>query len=173
MSDITPVQVVLATFNEDSEAGAALKKLEDVRRQARLDFDDAAVIRKDAQGKLHIKETGDTSAGKGATIGAVIGGVIGLLAGPIGVLAGAGAIAGGLAAKGDAGLKDEPLAALGKSLEPGNSAVVLVVPQVWVEAVQKQLEATAGEIMTELLPDDIARKLTANEDIGDAAGTET
>ena len=167
MSDISPVQVVLATFKEESAADEALKMLEDVRRQAVLDFDDAAIIRKDDEGKLHLKETGDTSAGRGAGIGAVIGGVIGLLAGPAGVVAGAGAgtVIGGLAARGDAGFKDERLEALGASLEPGSSAVVIVVPQVWVEAVEDQLEHTAAIVKTEVLDHDVAQQLAADDDV--------
>jgi uncharacterized membrane protein len=167
MSDISPVQVVLATFNDERAADDALRMLEEARRQAVLDFDDAAVIRKDGQGQLHIKETGDTSTGKGAGIGAVVGGVIGLLAGPAGVVVGAGtgSLIGGLAAKGDAGLKDERLEALGKSFEPGTSAVVIVVPQVWLEAVEKHLKDTAANVMTEVLAHDVAQQLTQDEDV--------
>ena len=162
MSDISPVQFVLATFHEENAANEALKTLEDVRRQAVLDFDDAAVIRKDTDGKLHIKETGDASPGEGAGIGAIIGGVVGLRAGRAGVVvgAGSGSVLGGLAAKGDAGFKDERLEALGRALEPGASAVVMVVPEVWVESVQKHLESSATDVMTEVLAEDIARQLT-------------
>lgn len=39
MSDISPVQVVLATFSEESAAADALKMLEEARRQAVLDFE--------------------------------------------------------------------------------------------------------------------------------------
>ena len=92
----------------------------------------------------------------------MIGGVVGLLAGPAGVVVGAGTgtVIGGLAAKGDAGFKDERLQALGRSLEPGASAVVMVVPHVWVESVQKYLEAAATDVMTEVLAEDVARQLT-------------
>ena len=166
MSDLSPVQVVLATFNQESAADEALKMLEDVRRQAILDFDDAAVIRKDTEDKLHIKDTSDVSAGKGAGIGAVIGGVVGLLAGPAGVVvaAGTGSIIGGLAAKGDSGFKDERLESLGRSLEPGTSAVVIVVPQVWLEILEKQLEDIAANVMTEVLDHEVARQLTQSDD---------
>jgi uncharacterized membrane protein len=165
MTDITPSQVVVASFSEENAATETLKLLEDIRRQAKLDFDDAAIIRKDDEGKLHIKETGDTTTSKGAGIGAVVGGVIGLLAGPTGVVLGAsaGTVVGGLAAKGDAGIKDERLEALGNSLAPGTSAVVIVVPEVWVESVISQLETAANEVMTEILTNDVAQKLTGND----------
>jgi len=86
---------VFARFHEESTAEEALKILENIRRQSVLDFDDAAVIRRDSNGSLQevytMKETADTSTGKGAGIGAIIGSVVGLRAGPVGVVFGAGA----------------------------------------------------------------------------------
>ena len=40
MSDLSPVQVLLATFNQERAADEASELLEDVRRQAILDFDE-------------------------------------------------------------------------------------------------------------------------------------
>ncbi len=80
-----PVEVIVAAFQNEDGAKAALKELKQAKRQGLIKIDDAAVIRKDEKGKLHIKETADMSTGKGAGIGAVIGGVVGLLGGPVGV----------------------------------------------------------------------------------------
>ena len=79
--------------------------------------------------------------------------------------AGAGSVIGGLAARGDAGLNNERLEALGQTLEPGGSAVVIVVPQVWVEAVEDQLEQTTAIVTTEVLDHDIAQQLTVDDDV--------
>src|SRR5210317_1944182 len=86
-----PVQVIVAAFQHENGAKKALNELKQAKHQGLIKIDDAAVIRKDEKGKLHIKETADMSTGKGAGIGAVVGGVIGLLAGPLGVAVGAGA----------------------------------------------------------------------------------
>jgi hypothetical protein len=98
MSDV-PLQVVIAAFKDENTANEALKALKQARNQGLIRIVDAAVLRKDEKGKLHIKETADMGGGKGAVIGGVAGGVIGLLAGPVGWAALGGAVLGGLAAK--------------------------------------------------------------------------
>ena len=137
MSDV-PVQVVIAAFKDENTASEALKALKQARNQGLIKIVDAAVLRKDEKGKLHIKETADMGGGKGAVIGGVAGGVIGLLAGPVGWAALGGAVIGGLAAKlKDGGFKDERLKKLGEGLGPGNSAIVAVVEHTWVREVEK------------------------------------
>src|SRR5215468_6231005 len=73
-------------------------------------------------GKAKFVESKDWGAGRGA----LLGGAIGIIGGPIGILAGGGI--GALAAKlHDAGFKDSQLEELGKSLQPGQSAVVVEI----------------------------------------------
>ena len=118
MSDV-PVQVVVAAFKDEASADDVLKSLKEAKKQGLIKIVDAAVLRKDDKGKLHIKETADMGGGKGAVIGGVLGGVIGLLAGPIGWAALGGAVIGGLAAKmRDGGFKDDRLKKLGEGLGP-------------------------------------------------------
>ena len=166
-----PVEVIVAAFQDEDGAKAALDELKQAKHQGLIKIDDAAVIRKDEKGKLHIKETADMSTGKGAGIGAVIGGVIGLLGGPLGVAvgAGAGAAIGGIAAHGDAGIKDEQLETIGAGLEPGTSAIVAVVEHKWVAAVQAQLEDDATDVMAQQLSADIHAQLVAGREVAYSA----
>jgi uncharacterized membrane protein len=121
---VAGVGMFVAAFVDERAAEDALKIMKEARRSGEFYYDDAAVIRSDDKGKVHISESGDMSAGKGAGIGALVGGVIGLLGGPAGVAigAGAGAAVGGLAAKGDAGFSNESLKEIGAALVPGSSA---------------------------------------------------
>jgi len=99
MSDV-PVQLIVAAFQDEKSADMALKELKQARREKLIGIQNAAVIRKDEKGKLHIKETADMGGGKGAALGGVTGAAIGLLAGPaLWVPAAVGALVGGLAAK--------------------------------------------------------------------------
>ena len=166
-----PREVIVAAFQDEDGAKAALKQLKSAKRQGLIKIDDAAVIRKDEKGKLHIKETADMSTGRGAGIGAVIGGVVGLLAGPVGVAlgAGAGAALGGVAAHGDAGFKDERLEKIGEGLEPGTSAIVAVVEHKWVAAVQAQLEEEAADVMAQQLSADIHAQLSEGKEVAYSA----
>lgn len=166
-----PVEVIVAAFQDEDGAKAALNELKQAKHEGLIKIDDAAVIRKDEKGKLHIKETADMSSGKGAGIGAVIGGVIGLLGGPLGVAvgAGAGAAIGGIAAHGDAGIKDEQLETIGAGLEPGTSAIVAIVEHKWVAAVQAQLEDDASAVMAQQLSADIHSQLIAGREVAYSA----
>lgn len=170
MSDV-PVEVIVAAFQSEDGAKQALSELKQAKHEGLIKIDDAAVISKDAKGKLHIKETADMSTGKGAGIGAVIGGVVGLLAGPLGVGLGAaaGAAIGGIASHGDAGFKDERLETIGAGLEPGTSAIVAVVEHQWVAAVQEALEEEATDVMAQRLSADIHEQLTSGKEVAYSA----
>ena len=156
-----PIQVTVAAFQDEERAEEALKALEETRKQGAIDFEDAAVVKKDEDGKLHIQETTDVSTGRGAAIGGVVGGVLGLIGGPAGVviLGAAGAAIGGLAAHGDSGFKDERLAKLGESLEPGTSVVVAVVAHVWVAEIEKRLAESAVEVTTHEMDEEMVARM--------------
>jgi uncharacterized membrane protein len=165
MSDV-PVQVVVAAFKDENTASEALKALKQARNEGLIKIVDAAVLRKDENGKLHIKETADMGGGKGAVIGGVLGGVVGVLAGPIGWAALGGAVIGGLAAKlKDGGFKDERLKKLGEGLGPGNSAIVAVVELTWVKQVEKAMADAGAQAVTEELSADIAKQLAAGGEV--------
>jgi uncharacterized membrane protein len=165
MSEV-PVQVVVAAFKDENTAAEALKALKQARNQGLIRIVDAAVLRKDEKGKLHIKETADMGGGKGAVIGGVAGGVIGLLAGPVGWAALGGAVIGGLAAKlKDGGFKDERLKKLGEGLGPGNSAIVAVVEHTWVREVEKAMAEAGADVLTEQISADVAQQLQAGGEV--------
>jgi uncharacterized membrane protein len=160
------VQVIVAAFNDINGASNALKTLQEAKREKMIGIEDAAVITKDATGKVKIKETADMRAGKGATIGAVAGGVIGLLAGPVGWAALGGGAIGGLAAKlHDGGFPDARLKQLGEGLTPNSSALVAVIDHRWVAEVEQELTRQQADIVTQSLSDDIHEQLTSGSDV--------
>src|SRR5512134_3171918 len=128
MSEV-PIQLIVAAFKDEKSAKEALKALKQAQKEKLIKIDNAAVLRKDEKGKLHIKETADRGGGKGAVLGGVTGAAIGLIAGPLLVVpAAVGALVGGLAAKArDSGFSDERLKTIGEGLKPGSSAIVAVV----------------------------------------------
>jgi uncharacterized membrane protein len=155
----------VAAYVDERGADQALDALKEAKRRNEFYFDDAAVIRRGAEGKVHIKETGDMSSGKGAAIGALLGGVVGLLTGPVGWAAAGGAAVGAIAAHHDAGFSKESLKEIGSALPNGTSALAATTSKDFVEAVRKQ--ADEGETLT--LASDIAaeinERLTARQDV--------
>ena len=159
MADV-PVQVIVAAFNDLNGASQALTSLKEAKKERLIEIEDAAVLTKDADGKVKIKETADMRAGKGATIGAIAGGVVGLLAGPVGWAALGGGVIGGLAAKlHDGGFPDDRLRQLAEGLTPDSSALVAVIDHRWVADLERELARQGADVVTEGLRDDIAAQL--------------
>jgi len=170
MSDV-PVQLIVAAFQNEDEAKEALKALKQAKKEGLIKIDDAAVLRKDEKGKIHIKETHDMGGGKGAVLGGVGGATVGLIAGA--ALAGpavVGTLIGGLVAKlRDSGFSNERLETLGESLEPGTSAIVAVVEHEWMVKVEEVLAETEVDLITAELSADIAEQLEADHKIAYSA----
>jgi len=167
MNDV-PIQVIVAAFQEEETAGEALKALKEAKKERLIGIQDAAVIRRDEDNKLHIKETADMGGGKGAAIGGVLGGVIGLIGGPAGVVLGgaAGAAVGGVTAKlFDAGIPDERLEEIGSALKPGTSAIIAIIEHKWVAEVEQELAEAGADVLTEALRDDIAEQLAEGKEV--------
>jgi len=161
---VAGVGLLIAGYTDEEAADGALDALKQARDAGAFAYDDAAVVRRDVDGKVHIKETGDMSTGKGAGIGALIGGVFGLLGGPAGVAlgAGAGAAIGGIAAHSDAGFNNETLESIGGALPAGSSALGVTTSKDFVESVRDA--ATDEETLT--LAQDIADEISGNLNAG-------
>ena len=170
MSDV-PVQLIVAAFQNEDEAKEALKALKQAKKEGLIKIDDAAVLRKDEKGKIHIKETHDMGGGKGAVLGGVGGAMVGLIAGA--ALAGpavVGTLIGSLVAKlRDSGFSNERLETLGESLEPGTSAIVAVVEHEWMAKVEEALAETEVDLITAEISADIAEQLEAGHKIAYSA----
>jgi len=165
MADV-PVEIIVAAFQDPNGASAALEELKQAKKQGLIKIEDAAILVKDADGKLRIKETADMGGGKGAVIGGVLGGVVGLLAGPIGWAALGGAVIGGLVARShDGGFSDARLKQIGDSLKPNTSAIIAVIDHVWVAEVERQMQQAGADTVTASLSADIAKQLAAGKDV--------
>jgi uncharacterized membrane protein len=140
---VAAVGFLVVAFLDENAADQALDAMKEAKKQEQFYFEDAAVIRQDADGKVHYHETGDMGTGKGAGIGALVGGVLGILGGPAGVVlgAGAGAAAGAAIAQIDSGFKNANLKTLGVALKPGTSALAAITSHDFLKAMQKEVPA--------------------------------
>jgi uncharacterized membrane protein len=163
-----PTQVVIAAYHDEGAADEVADALKKAKRRLLVYYRNVAVIRKDAKGKVKIKETGDMSGGVGAGVGAVVGGALGILAGPAGLAAGAaaGAVIGGAGAGlHDAGIPDERLEQIGSVLQPGNSAIIAIFQEAKVDkTTMKEIDKGAAEAVYSLSTD-IGDTLRAGQDV--------
>jgi uncharacterized membrane protein len=152
-----PVEIVVAEFNTDAAASAALKAL-----KGQLSLKDAAIIRNES-GKVKVKETRDMGGGKGASVGVVLAAILGMFTGLTWVGLGAAAATGGLVAKlHDANLPNKELKAIGMALTANKSVLVLVVDQAQGEAAKKALAEVGAAAIVEGLSEDVVARLEEN-----------
>ncbi|HSF86397.1 MAG TPA: DUF1269 domain-containing protein [Acidimicrobiia bacterium] len=170
MPDAT-VQLAVAVFNAEEAARQALNQLKMAQADGLVDIRDAAVLRKDRDGKVHIEETSDWGGGRGAAIGGVAGAAVGLVAGAaLLVPTAVGALIGGLSAKWrDWGVRNDRLGKLGADLKPGSSAIIVVAGEASMKQIREAANAAGGDALVEELGADIAAQLEADHDVAYAA----
>jgi len=149
--------ILVFAFVEEGAAAQALETLNQAKKDKKIDFWDAAVIRKDERGRYYYDETHDRSAARGGGIGALVGGLLGIPLGPAGIVLGAGLGAGlgAFAANTDAGLKDDNVEKVGQALMAGNSALLVVLDrgklsQMQEYAAEEEIQATIEKLSTSI-----------------------
>ena len=156
-----PVELIVAAFGEEERAGEVLGEIQELERLRFIGVWNAAVITKNADGELKLKETAEIKGvRRGAGIGAIAGGIIGILAGgPIGGIV-LGAAAGALGGKViDLGFSNKELKEMGELMKPGSSAIIAVIEHKWVGELVVALEEFGAQIVRQELKDEVARTI--------------
>ena len=163
---VPAVGFLVMAFTDEVAADQMLDAMKQAKQRGQFYFEDAAVIRQDAQGKVHYHETGEMGAGKGAGIGALVGGIVGVLGGPVGVALGAGVGAAvGAAASGDKGFRNESLGTVGVALKPGTSAIAAITSHDFLRAVQKQVPIDQTRASVSNLAAELSARLGENKNV--------
>lgn len=156
MSDL-----IVMAFEDEFSADQVLADLLRLQKAHLVDMEDAVIARKKKDGKLKIRQTVDLMTA-GALGGGFWGTLIGLVAGgPILGLAlgaGMGALSGAL---GDIGVDDDFVDELGETLQPGSSAIFVLLREFSADKVLQELEGVGGKILHTSLNDDAEQRLQA------------
>jgi uncharacterized membrane protein len=164
---VGPVELIVAAFTDEAKAKQALEILKKLEKEDVIMLVNAAVMTKDEDGKVKLKETQDIDSKRGAVFGAIAGGLIGLLGGPAGVIVGAaaGAATGGVAASRiDMGFPDDTLKDIQEALTPGSSAILALIQHEWVDRVVEEMEKYGASLFREALKEEIVAQLEDNEE---------
>lgn len=133
--------LVVLDFESETGASDARDKLFELQKQELITLEDAAIVMRKPDGKVQVKQA-HSLVGTGALGGAFWGMLIGLifLAPWLGMAVGA--LAGALGGKyADIGIDDAFIKEVGETVEPGHSALFLLVTQVQEERVVEELSA--------------------------------
>jgi uncharacterized membrane protein len=139
MSDV-PLDIYIAGYSDPESAKADFDALKKAQRKGIVFIDGAVLVSRDADGTLHVKESGDHDVFKGATIGVAGGLVLGLFAPPLLGAMVVGGVIGGLIGK---LVKHHDEKGIAKDVDevvpPGASGVIAVFEEIWVEEVEREL----------------------------------
>ena len=126
MAEDETTLIFVATYGNEDDAQADYEVVKELYAADAIGNFDAAVIRKDADGKVHVNKD-ETATRKGAWGGAAVGAVVGVLFPPsILATAGVGALAGGLGGHFLKGLSRKEVKELGEQLDSGEVALLVV-----------------------------------------------
>jgi uncharacterized membrane protein len=143
------LEMVAATYQDEERGKTILDMLEQMHRARTIDMVDAAMLKKDADGKVTVVETHELTGKGGAKRGAIAGAVLGVIFPPSLI---ASAVLGGAAGAAwgklrDTGIKSKAMEDLGNSLEPGKTAVVTLVKPESVKTVENALKGYDGKLV--------------------------
>jgi uncharacterized membrane protein len=162
-------ELVVVGFKGQDTADQVLNKLRELQKEYLVDLEDAVVVVRDAKGKVRIKQA-LPMVRLGAMSGAAWGGFFGILVGllflnpllgwatGLAMGAAAGALSGALS---DYGINDDFIKDLGKTLEPGTSALFMLVRRVNVDKVLPELKPFGGRILRTSLTNEQEQRLRA------------
>lgn len=151
--------LVVVTFDNEDEAGDVLHALRQAQRGNQLSLNDSAVVVKDANGKVHVKNELD----RGVKIGAIGGGLLGVLIGSVffplaGLLVGAagGALVGRSL---DMGVDQKFVKDVTGALQPGTSALFFILREANTDVAVNALKPYAGTVYHTSLPTEAEESL--------------
>jgi uncharacterized membrane protein len=158
------LELVVKVYDKPGKAEEALAFVHDLHKRRTLKIRNAAILSRDAEGTVTVRDTRDIDPKKGRLLGAITGGLIGLVGGPAGVVVGAltGAGAGGVASKKiDFGFSDRFLNRLQEHLQPGSEALVVLVEHEFAVPLSESLAQDEGVIVQQPLTDKLVEELMA------------
>jgi len=117
--------LVAITFPGEGDAKAALGSVRALEHEGGIGVEDTAVVNKDADGKVHVKNEASSGTETGAVVGAVLGSLL-FVVFPLGIIGGA--IIGGLIGRAAApGVDGKFVKDVEDGLAPGGSALFLLI----------------------------------------------
>lgn len=163
--DSTRGNVIVVGFEEDDRAYEALTGLKELDSQGQIRLGEAAVVVRDPDGHIDVKDQVADEDFVGTASGGLVGLLIGILGGPLGVLLGGatGLAVGSLFDLADSDDTDSVLTDVSKTVKPGRTAVLAQVVEQSPEVVDAAMERLSGTVVRRSVSDVEAEIAAAEE----------
>jgi uncharacterized membrane protein len=168
------LDLVAAVYADQEQAHLLFDTLQKMHRASTITLADAALVTRDAEGKVQITETKEVTTKKGAKRGAIVAGVFGLIYPPslIATMAAGGALGGAWGKLRDTGIKTGSMKEIGENLEPGKVAVVALAEPEWAPAIERALEAGDGKLVRHGFSAEESQQIEAAAEADEADNTD-
>jgi uncharacterized membrane protein len=160
--------VVVILPNETS-AYEGVRAFKSLHAENSLTVYSMAVVAKDNDGKILVRETDEIGAPNFA-LGALLGGLIGVFGGPVGIIAGVagGALIGSMGDLFNLGLSAGFVEKVSTELAPGKTAVIAEIEEAWQTPLDTRMEELGGVVLrnwrSDFEDEQIALEITAARD---------
>jgi uncharacterized membrane protein len=157
--------VIIVSFPEDSDAYEALTTLKQLDSQHQIDLAGAAVVVRDEDGHVDVKDEVEDSSYAGTVGGAFVGLLIGIIGGPLGILIGGatGVLVGSLFDVQDVDDTESALTDVSKAVRVGQTALLADVTEPSTEVIDAAMQSLGGKILRRTVEDVEAEIATADK----------
>ena len=151
-------QLVVVGFDQLEDARTAMRRLRDLERAGQVSFEDTAIVERAEDGKAHVRNEVSGTTETGAVVGAVLGGLLLFALPVVGVAVGA-AVGGAFGALLDRGVSGKFVDDVKQTLQPGRSALFLVVKDTHAGPVIAAVRDFKGEVIQTTLDEEAEEAL--------------
>ena len=151
-------QLVVVGFNQLEDARNAMRRLRDLERAGRITFEDTAIVERAEDGKAHVRNEASGTTETGAAVGAVLGGLLLFALPVVGIAIGA-AVGAAFGALLDRGVSGKFVDEVKETLQPGRSALFLVVRGADADAARAALQGMKGDVIQTTLDSETEEEL--------------
>jgi uncharacterized membrane protein len=162
MEDPGMSDLIVIGYPDENTAGNVWQELVKLQQDYLVDLEDAAIIRRDSKGKLHVTTPAHHAVAWGTLSGLFWGVLIGLVfLFPLAPIVGAagGLMGAALGAAGDLGIKDEFKQRVQHLVQPGTSAIFVVFRKATPDKFLEALRPYGGTVLQTSLTHDAEQDL--------------
>ena len=153
MSDL-----IVVTFDRLEDARRAMREIRQLEGAGVIELEDTAIVEREPDGAVHVKNELTGATETGAVIGALAGAIL-LFFFPIAGLALGAAAGAAIGSLFQTGVEPKFVDDVKRQLSPGHSALFLVVRRAAADAVTAAMRPFKGEVLQTTLPSDAEAEL--------------